>query len=107
LALEMYCYRARKTIGAYVAALDGAAAVIFGGGVGENAPEIRARICRGLACIGLELDFDANAAARGKEARVHSDGSRVEAWVFPVDEEILIARDTLACIASSSSARDR
>jgi len=95
LAIEVFCYRARKYVGAYHAAIGGAAAVVFTGGIGENAPSIRSRILEGLDCIGLELDAAANeAAGRGVEARITKEGSRLAAWVIPTDEELLIARDT-------------
>ncbi|HLU25668.1 MAG TPA: acetate kinase [Longimicrobiales bacterium] len=95
LAIEMFCYRARKYIGAYLAAMGGADAVIFTGGIGENAPQIRARICEGLQWFGLELDPELNAGAvGGAERRISSEGSRLAAWVIPTDEELLIARDT-------------
>jgi acetate kinase len=95
LAIEVFCYRARKYVGAYLAAMDGADAVVFTGGIGENSPEVRARIAGGFAWAGLELDAGANAAATaGRAAAITRAGSRLEAWVIPTDEELLIARDT-------------
>jgi acetate kinase len=94
LAVEVFCYRARKYIGAYLAAMNGADAIIFAGGIGENSPEIRSRICSGLEWLGLLVDPDKNAAARGREGRFDADGSRAELWAIPTDEELLIARDT-------------
>jgi acetate kinase len=95
LAVEIFCYRARKYVGAYLAAVGGARSVVFTGGIGENAPEVRAKVCEGLAWAGLELDEEANAAARGGwEGRISREGSRLEAWVIPTDEEVIIARDT-------------
>jgi acetate kinase len=98
LAIEIFCYRARKYIGALLAGMGGADAVIFTGGVGENAPEIRARICEGLEWAGLTIDVDQNSQAIGKEAQISSADSRLQAWVIPTDEELLIARDTVRCI---------
>ncbi len=98
LAVEMFCYRVRKYIGAYLAVLEGADAVIFGGGIGENAPPVRARICAGMNWCGLTVDPDRNAAAVGSEARISSDGSRPQAYVIPVDEAVIIARDTVDCL---------
>ena len=98
LAIEIFCYRARKYIGALFACMGGAEAVIFTGGVGENAPEIRARICEGLEWAGLRLEPDRNAQAIGREAQISTDDSKVQAWVIPTDEELLIARDTVRCI---------
>jgi acetate kinase len=95
LAIEIFCYRARKYVGAYLAALGGADAIVFAGGIGENAPSVRARICEGLQWAGLELSPKRNAELVGRqEGRISSDGCRLEAWVIPTDEELLIARDT-------------
>lgn len=95
LAIDIYCYRIRKYIGAYLAALNGADAVVFTGGVGENATEIRAHVLGGLQWLGIELDADRNASiVGGAEGRITTDGSRLQAWVIPTDEELLIARDT-------------
>jgi acetate kinase len=95
LALDVFCYRVRKYIGAYVAAMGGADAVVFAGGIGENAATLRARICAGLEWMGLQLDDARNAATvDGREGRISVDGSRLAAWVIPTDEELLIARDT-------------
>ncbi len=98
LAIDMFCYRVKKTIGAYLAVLRGAEAVIFGGGIGENAPEIRARILSGLEWCGLKLDSERNASAIGRERRITTDDSPVQAYVIPVDEAIIIARDTVALL---------
>ena len=100
LAIEIFCYRARKYIGALFACMGGAEAVIFTGGVGENAPEIRARICAGLEWAGLDLEPDRNAQTIGREAQISTDDSKVQSWVIPTDEELLIARDTVRCILS-------
>ncbi len=95
LAVEIFCYRARKYVGAYLAAMGGARAVVFAGGVGENAPAVRERICRGLEWTGLTLDPDRNRdTVGGREGRISADGAALEAWVIPTDEELLIARDT-------------
>jgi acetate kinase len=98
LAVEIFCYRARKYIGAYLAAMGGAEALIFTGGIGENAPEIRARICNGLDWAGLTIDADRNAQATGRQAQINAADSRLQIWVIPTDEELLIARDTVRCI---------
>ena len=93
LAIEAFCHRARKYIGAYLAVLGGADAIVFGGGIGEGSATIRSRICRGLEWCGLEMDAAANHAVRGNEARICTADSRVAVHVIPVDEELLIARD--------------
>lgn len=98
LAIEIFCYRARKYIGAFLAAMGGADAIVFTGGIGENSSEVRARICEGLAWAGLTLDEDKNKKAVGCESVISSEGSRLAAYVIPTDEELLIARDTVRCI---------
>jgi acetate kinase len=99
LALDVFCYRARKYVGAYLAALGGADAVIFTGGIGEHAPEIRQRVCEGLEWTGLAIDRARNAAARGVEARISRDVGALAVWTIPTDEERVIAADTVACLA--------
>jgi acetate kinase len=99
LAIEIFCYRARKYIGAYLAALNGADAVVFTGGIGENSAEIRARICDGLRWLGIELDAGRNAAHHGGlQGLISADSSRLAVYVIPTDEELLIARDTVRCV---------
>ncbi len=99
LAVEMFCYRARKYVGAYLAALGGADAILFTGGIGERSPEVRARICAGMEWCGLALDRARNDAAVTLEARISAEGARVRAFVIPTDEERLVARDTAECLA--------
>ena len=95
LAIEIYCYRVRKYVGSYLAAMGGASAIVFTGGVGETSAEIRACVCEGLEWMGLDLDKATNERlTAGQEGRITKDGSRLEAWVIPTDEELLIARDT-------------
>jgi acetate kinase len=98
LAIRVFCYRAKKYIGAYLATLNGADAVLFTGGIGENAPSIRAEICDQLDALGIVLDPASNEAARGQACRISSDDSACQVWVIPTNEELLIARDTLRCI---------
>jgi acetate kinase len=95
LAVDLYCYRARKYLGAYLAVLGGCDGVAFGGGVGEHVPEVRARILSGLEWAGIELDAAANQAARGSEARIDGARSRAAIRVIPVDEELLMVRAAL------------
>jgi acetate kinase len=94
LALDVYVWRAREHLGAYLAVLGGADAILFGGGAGEHQPRLRARICAGMAWCGLELDERRNREARGA-ARISSDASRIDAWVIPVDEETELAEEAL------------
>jgi acetate kinase len=98
LAIEIFCYRARKYIGGYLAAMDGADAVVFTGGVGENSPDIRARICAGMEWAGLHLDTARNRETVGREGKISTDDSKLLAYGIPTDEELLIARDTVRVI---------
>lgn len=99
LAIEIFCYRVRKYIGSYLAAMNGADAIVFTGGIGENSAEVREAICKGLEWFGLELDAERNSAhTQGREGLITRDGSRLAAYVIPTDEELLIARDTLRCV---------
>ena len=98
LAIDIFCYRARKYVGAYLAALGGADAVIFGGGIGEFAPPVRARILEGMEWCGLKLDAKRNGEAVAVERCISADDSSVKAYVIPVDEASIIARDALDCV---------
>lgn len=105
-AVDLYCYRARKYVGAYLAALGGADAVLFGGGVGENAPLVRARILDGMDWAGIRLDADINARAVGRESRIDSaernrNTNSTEVWVLSVDEARVIAAEASAVLAVS------
>jgi acetate kinase len=96
LAIDAFCYRVRKYIGMYLAAMDGADVLIFTGGIGENAAEIRARICEGLGNLGIAVDRQRN-ERDCRDAREIGSAS-IPVWVVPTDEELLIARDTMRCI---------
>jgi acetate kinase len=91
-ALELYCYRLRKYIGAYCAVLGGCDGIVFGGGVGEHVPEVRERALADMEWAGIELDIEANRAARGTEAAIQSVRSKVRVQVIPVDEEAVMVR---------------
>lgn len=95
LAIDLFCHRARKYIGAYLAAMNGAEALLFSGGIGENSPDVRARIVADMSWLGIVADEAKNASlTAGREGRFDAEGSRVQLWVVPTDEELLIARDT-------------
>lgn len=98
LAIDMFCYRVKKYIGAYLAALDGADGIVFSGGIGENSPAIRARICEGMGVFGIQLDPADNAEVQGPEKLISPRGASPEIWVIRTNEELLIARDTVRCI---------
>ena len=106
LALEMFCERVRKQIGAYLATLGGADAIVFGGGIGENAPLIRERVITGMGWCGLLFDPERNANAVGVEARISSEDSKIHAYVVSVDEEIKIAEETANLLGARANARD-
>lgn len=102
LAVELYCYRARKYIGAYLAVLGGVDAILVGGGVGENAPVVRERILGGLQWAGIHLDPAANAAAVARDARLDSGNSGARIWTLRVDEASTLAREALQVIGSQA-----
>jgi acetate kinase len=98
LAIEIFCYRARKYIGAFLACMGGADAVVFTGGIGENSPEVRARICEGMQWAGLAIDSAKNEPMIGKEGLISSEDSKLQVYAIPTNEELLIARDTVRVI---------
>jgi acetate kinase len=97
LAIEIFCYRILKYVGAYLSALGGAEAIVFTGGIGEHSPEIRRKVCEGLRWVGLELDGVRN--TRGEE-RISVDGSRIGAYAIRTDEEGVIAREAWTLLSS-------
>jgi acetate kinase len=97
-ALDVFCYRIKKYVGAFAAALSGIDALVFGGGIGEHSALVRSRVCEALSWLGLQLDAAANDAPRGV-ARISRDNSAVEAFVIPVDEEDIIARDVFSTLS--------
>ena len=98
MAIDVFTYRIRKYIGAYWAVLNGADALVFTGGIGENSTAVRAEACAGLETFGIEIDPEANALTIGVEGTIHR--GRVPVWVIPANEELLIARDTEQCLNS-------
>jgi acetate kinase len=105
LAVEVFSYRARKYLGAYLAVLGGADAVVFSGGIGEHAPEVRRRICAGMEWTGLVLDASRNASVVARAGRLSPDGARCPAYVIPADEERVIAQDAVEWLARTGAAR--
>ena len=102
LAIEIFCYRARKYIGSYLAAMNGAESIVFTGGIGENSAEIRARICSELSWMGVELDADLNTTnGADKGGQISSESSRISVFVIPTNEELLIARDTVRVVTGA------
>lgn len=99
LASEMLVYDIQRYIGAYTAAMNGLDAVLFTGGIGENAPDVRENVCTGLTYFGIEIDKKVNAENKGKLVRISTPQSKTEVWVVPTNEELLIARDTLELVS--------
>lgn len=99
LVTDMLVYEIKKYIGSYAAAMNGLDAVIFTGGIGENAYDIRAAVCKDMDFFGIKLDESVNDGLRGKLTKISAADSKVEVWVVPTNEELLIARDTLALIS--------
>jgi acetate kinase len=97
LALDIFAYRVRKYIGAFLAAMGGASAIVFGGGIGENTPDVRRRICEGFDWFGLEFDPDRNLTIINSEGQITRDGSRLHAFVIPTEEGLMIAHEALIC----------
>ncbi len=100
LALELFCYRIKKYIGAYTTAMGGLDAVVFTGGIGENSADVRKRVCEGLGFIGLSLDEEKNNTLRGP-ADLSADSSAVKVLVIPTNEERMIARETAEVLAGA------
>ena len=102
LAIKMYCYRARKYLGAYIAILNGADCIIFGGGVGENAPHIRKQICDEMSWCGLKLDDERNQFAHnlkiGTSMQISADTSKISVYAVAVHEALIIAKDAKALV---------
>lgn len=103
IALKAYCYRVRKYIGSYVAAMGGLDAVIFTGGIGQGSAEVRALALQGLECMGITLDSQRNRQARGfdEACRISTDDSKVAVLVVPTDEERMMAREALRALSRS------
>jgi len=101
LALEMYEYRIKKYIGAYMAALNGADVLIFTGGVGENQTGTREKTCESFSFMGIQMDKEKNASSRGVEALISTPESTVKVVVIPTDEEFMIASDTMEIVSGS------
>jgi acetate kinase len=101
LALEVYCYRLKKYIGSYLAALGGLDALVFTAGVGENSPIVRALTCQGLDFVGIKIDSAKNDQTVGKEMDISASGASVKTLVIPTNEELVIAHDTERIVSAS------
>ncbi|MBQ8119829.1 MAG: acetate kinase [Ruminococcus sp.] len=99
LVNDMLTYEIKKYIGAFAAAMNGLDAVLFTGGIGENEALVRSMACSDMDFLGIKLDEEVNASVRGKLCKISAADSKVEVWIVPTNEELLIARDTLALIS--------
>ena len=99
LVNEMLTYEIKKYIGSFAAAMNGLDAVLFTGGIGENEALVRSMACADMDFLGIKLDEEVNASVRGKLCKISAADSKVEVWIVPTNEELLIARDTLALIS--------
>jgi acetate kinase len=105
LAIEAFCYRIKKTIGAFAAAMGGLDVLVFTAGIGENAPEVRAAACAGLGApegLGIAIDPHRNADPAAFGGQIHAAGSRVQVLVIPTQEELEIARETRRVLAGAA-----
>jgi acetate kinase len=98
LALDMFCYRVRKYIGAYSAVIKRIDAIVFTGGIGENSAVVRERACSGLDNLGISLDLKKNKAVSGRISEIQPDGAAIKVLVIATDEELEIARQTIGTI---------
>ncbi|MGN0684413.1 MAG: acetate kinase, partial [Oscillospiraceae bacterium] len=97
---EMLRYEIKKYIGSFAAAMNGVDAILFTGGIGENSDDLRADVCSNMEFFGIKLDKEANKGLHGKLAKISAPDSKVEVWVVPTNEELLIARDTKELVDS-------
>jgi len=100
LAFDIFCYRIKKYIGAYAAAMGGLDALVFTAGIGENSSSVRAKVCEGLEFFGVEIDHYENNQAIGEEKKISKEKSRVKVWIIPTNEELVIADHTLNVVYS-------
>jgi len=102
LAIDIFARRVQKYVGSYLAVMNGADAVVFTGGIGQNSHEIRQRVCTGLDWIGMKLDEQKNrTVSREEGGLISTEDSRLKIFAFPTNEELLIARDTARCVCDS------
>ncbi len=106
LALDVYCYRIRKYIGAYAAAMGGLDALVFTAGVGENSPLVRKKCCENLEFLGIRINDERNEEAKGVEAEIQTNGSRVKVLCVPTNEELVIALDTRRVIQEAKERKE-
>jgi acetate kinase len=101
LAFDVFCEKIRHFIGAYFVQMNGLDAITFTGGIGENSVRVRERVCKNLEAVGAKLD-DAKNSAGADERSIHAEDSRVQIWIIPTDEEIIVARDAMEFLRASN-----
>ena len=94
LTIKMYCHQLTKLVGGYIAAMGGADAIVFTGGIGENNAKYRSYVCEKLAYLGVKIDEEKN-QIRGREIDIATPDSSIRVYIIPTNEELVIARDTL------------
>ena len=102
LALSVFTYRLKKYIGSYHAVLEGADALVFTAGIGENSPEIRSETLQGMGALGFVLDDSLNGSTKGVEAEITGKGSKVRIFVIPTDEDYMIFKETKKLLKSET-----
>ena len=98
IAMDVFSYRVAKYIGSYAAAMNGVDDIVFTAGIGENDDYVREEVCKYLGYLGVDFDSEVNKGLRGKEAELTKEGSKVKVFVIPTNEELAIARETLALV---------
>jgi acetate kinase len=104
MAFDVFCYRVKKYLGAYTFAMGGLDAVVFTGGIGENAAAVRQASLAGLEGLGIKVDSEANLSPSGEERAIHAPDSKVSVWVIPTNEELVIAMDTERVVKEAARA---
>jgi acetate kinase len=100
VAVEVFCYRAKKYIASYLGVLNGADAIVFTAGVGENCPSIREKIVQNMSNLGIDIDPSANMAPATGERVISKTGSKVKILVIPTNEELMIARQSMSVLTN-------
>ena len=98
ITIRTFRYQIKKYIGSYAAAMGGLDAIVFTGGIGENSDELREECCEGLEFLGVKLDLAKNTELNRGQGKISAPDSKVEVWIVPTNEELLIARDTVEIV---------
>lgn len=104
LALDMFSYRVKLAVGAYLPALGDAEAVLFGGGIGEDSPWLRTAVCAGLGVWGLKLNAVVNERSTAEQVCIATPDSRLQAWAMPVEEGLQIGHECMLALRAAGEA---